>query len=54
MGYIIEYSTNFTTGDTCDASSPLACVNFYLEEELALDDDTFQDVDMLDYCDPSP
>ena len=53
-GYIVEYSTNFPTGATCNLGNPLACVNFYLEQELVLDDDTFQNVSMLDYCDPSP
>ena len=53
-GYIVEYSTNFPPRATCNLGNPLACVNFYLEQELVLDDDTFQNVSMLDYCDPSP
>ena len=56
-GYILEFSTNFTTTDTCNsntADNQLACVVYFAEKELVLDDTTYQDQRMLDFCDPNP
>ena len=56
-GYIVEYGTNFVTSAICNddnAANELACVTFHLNEELVLADHTFQDVKMLDLCDPDP
>ena len=56
-GYIIEWGTNFVTAAICNADNAdnrLACVNFYLEQELVLADGEFRDVKMLDLCDPEP
>ena len=57
QGYIIEWGTNFVTAAICNANNAdnrLACVNFYLEQELVLADREFRDVKMLDLCDPEP
>ena len=56
-GYILEFSTNFTTTDTCNSNTgdnQLACVIYFAEKELVLDDTTYQDQRMLDFCDPNP
>lgn len=63
-GYILEFSTNWT-GDiaTCPTTPPVgavtdeqkySCVNFFKEFEITMDDYTYLDNKMLDYCDIDP
>ena len=56
-GYIIEFSTNFVSTNTCgnaNADQRAACVNYLLEENIVLKDFTYTDEDMLDICDITP
>jgi len=56
-GYVIEFSTNFVSTNTCgnaNADQRAACVNYLLEESIVLKDFTYTDEDMLDICDITP
>lgn len=56
-GYINEFSTNWMTMSECSSASDdnrYACVNYYDEFDITLDDFAYQDPEMLDFCDITP
>ena len=56
-GYINEFSTNWMTMSECSNATEdnkNACVNYYAEFNITLDDFSFQDLEMLDFCDITP
>ncbi|MDC1280392.1 hypothetical protein N8Z07_03680 [Pelagibacteraceae bacterium] len=56
-GYINEFSTDWKTMSECSNASDdnrYACVNYYAEFNITLDDFSFQDIEMLDFCDITP
>ena len=56
-GYINEFSTDWMTMSECGNASDdnrYACVNYYAEFNITLDDFAYQDPEMLDFCDITP
>ena len=56
-GYLNEFSSNWKAQELCSNASEdnrYACVNYFAEFNITLDDFTYQDEEMLDFCDLTP
>lgn len=56
-GYVLEFSSNFSITNVCSnatAANRAACVNYFLEFGVVMDNFDYTDPDMLDICEPNP
>ena len=56
-GFLNEFSSNWKAQELCSAASEdnrYACVNYFAEFNITLDDFTYQEEEMLDFCDLTP
>ena len=55
LGYVLEFSSNFAAQQVCSnatTANQRACVNYWAEFGVVIDDTTYQDPNMLDICLP--
>jgi len=55
LGFVLEFSSNFAAQQVCNnatAANRRACVNYWNEFGVVIDDTTYQDPKMLDICLP--
>ena len=56
-GYVLEFSSNWSSTNVCSNATPAnvaACVNYFLQFGVVLDNFDYTDPDMLDICEPNP